>query len=74
MFELKRLYFDTKVIGTLLDVVLWLPWLGSYNLTVNWKEWHADVQHTSTSYRLSSHGSRDSTWLKVQAASKLDLL
>ena len=63
MFELGNLYFDTKVLEILLDVVLGLPWLGSYNPTVNWKQWHTDIQHGSTSHRLSFDGSRDSIGL-----------
>ena len=55
------------------DVVLGLPWLRSYNLTVNWEERYADVRHGPTSYRLSFDGSRDSTWLQFQATSKLEL-
>ena len=55
-------------------MVLGLPWLRSYNPTVNWKERYADIQHGSNSYRLSFGESRDSTQLQCQAASKLDLL
>ena len=40
-----------KVLEILPDVVLGLPWLRSYNPTVNWKERHADIQHGSSSYR-----------------------
>ena len=32
-----------KVLGILPDVVLGLPWLRSYNPTVNWKERYADI-------------------------------
>ena len=56
------------------DVVLGLPWLRSYNPTVNWEERYADIQHGSNSYRLSFVESRHSTQLQFQAASKLDLL
>ena len=56
------------------DVVLGLPWLRSYNLTVNWKERYADVQHGSTPYRLSFRRSSDCTRLHFQAAPKWDLL
>ena len=42
-----------KVLEILPDVVLGLPWLRSYNLTVNWKEQYADIQHGSNLYRLS---------------------
>ena len=55
-------------------MVLGLPWLRSYNPTVNWKERYADIQHGSNSYRLSFGESRHSTQLQFQAASKLDLL
>ena len=55
-------------------MVLWLPWLRSYNRTVDWKERYADVQHGSTSYGLSFDESRDSTLLQFQAAPKLDVL
>ena len=55
-------------------MVLWLPWLGSYNPTVDWKERYADVQHGSTSYQLPSDESRDSTLLHFQAAPKLEVL
>ena len=55
-------------------MVLGLPWLRSYNTTVNWKERYADIQHGSSSCRLSFDESRHSTQLKFQAASKLDLL
>ena len=34
-----------KVLEILPDVVLGLPWLRSYNRTVNWKERYADIQH-----------------------------
>ena len=34
-----------KVSEILPDVVLGLPWLRSYNRTVNWKERYADIQH-----------------------------
>ena len=63
-----------KVLEILPDVVLGLPWLRSYNATVNWKERYADIQHGSNSYRLSFRESRHSTQLQFQAASKLDLL
>ena len=63
-----------KVLEILPDVVLGLPWLRSYNPTVNWKERYADIQHGSNSYRLSFGESRHSTQLQFQAASKLDLL
>ena len=53
--------------------MLGLPWLRSYNPTVNWKERYADIQHGSISYRLSFGESRHSTQLQFQAASKLDL-
>ena len=56
------------------DIVLRLPWLRSCNPTIDWKERYTDVQHGSTSYRLSFHESRDSTQLHFRAASKLDLL
>ena len=55
-------------------MVLGIPWLRSYNPTVNWKERYADIQHGSNSYRLSFGESRHSTQLQFQAASKLDLL
>ena len=42
-----------KVLEILPDVVLWLPWLQSYNPTVNWKERYADIQNGSSSYGLS---------------------
>ena len=67
-----RHYF--KVLWILPDVVLGLPWLRSYNPTLNWKEWYADIQHGSSSDRLSFDESRHSTKLQSQAASKLDLL
>ena len=54
--------------------MLGLPWLRSYNPTVNWKERYADIQHGSISYRLSFGESKHSTQLQFQAASKLDLL
>ena len=63
-----------KVLEISPDVVLGLPWLRSYNPTVNWKEQYADIQHGSNSYRLSFGKSRHSTKLQFQAASKLDLL
>ena len=63
-----------KVLEILPDVVLGLPWLRSYNPTVNWKEQYADIQHGSSSYRLSFDESRHSTQLQFQGASKLDLL
>ena len=63
-----------KVSEILPDVVLGLPWLRSYNPTVNWKERYADIQHASSSYGLSFDESRHSTQLQFQAASKLDLL
>ena len=63
-----------KVLEILPDVVLGLPWLRSYNRTVNWKERYADIQRGSSSYRLSFDESRHSTQLQFQAASKLDLL
>ena len=63
-----------KVLEIQPDVVLGLPWLGSYNPTVNWKERYADIQHGSKSYWLSFSESRHSTQLEFQAASKLDLL
>ena len=63
-----------KVLEIVPDVVLGLPWLRSYNPTVNWKERYADIQHGSNSYRLSFAESRHSTQLQFQAASKLDLL
>ena len=63
-----------KVLEIPPDVVLGLPWLPSYNPTVNWKERYADIQHGSSSYRLSFGESRHSTQLQFQAASKLDLL
>ena len=55
-------------------MVLGLPWLRSYNPTVNWKERYADIQHGSNSYRLFFGESRHSTKLQFQATSKLDLL
>ena len=63
-----------KVLEILPDVVLGLPWLRSYNPTVNWKERYADIQHCSNSYRLSLGESSNSTQLQFQTASKLDLL
>ena len=63
-----------KVLEILPDVVLGLPSLRSYNPTVSWKERYADIQHGSSSYRLSIDESRHSTQLQFQAASKLDLL
>ena len=63
-----------KVLEFLPDVLLGLPWLRSYNLTLDWKERYADVRHGLPSYRLSFDESRDSTQLQFQAASKLDLL
>ena len=63
-----------KVFDILPDVVLGLPWLRSYNPTVNWKERYADIQHGSRTYRLSFDKSRNSTQLQLQAVSKLDLL
>ena len=63
-----------KVLEILPDVVLWSPWLRSYNPTVSCKERYADVRHGSTSYRLSFDGTRDPTWLQFHATSKLDLL
>ena len=38
-----------KVLEILPDVVLGLPWLQSYNPTVNSKERYADVRHGSVS-------------------------
>ena len=55
-------------------MVLGLPWLRSYNPTVNWKERYADIQHYPRKYRLSFDKSRHCTQLQFQAASKLDLL
>ena len=63
-----------KVLEILLDVVLGLPWLRSYNPTVNWKERYADIQHGSNLYWLSFGESGHCTQLQFQAASKLDLL
>ena len=63
-----------KVLEILRDVVLGLPWLRSYNPTVNWKERYADIQHGLKTYRLSLDQSRHSTQLQFQAASRLDLL
>ena len=63
-----------KVLEFLPDVILGLPWLRSYNPTVNWKEGYADIQHGSNSYRLSFGESRHSTQLQFQAASELNLL
>ena len=64
----------SKVLEILPNVVFGLPWLQSYNPTVNWKERYADIQHGSRTYRLSFDESRYSTQLQFQAASKLDLL
>ena len=47
-----------KVLEILPAVVLGLPWLRSYNPTVNWKERYADIQHGSSLYRLSFGESR----------------
>ena len=55
-------------------MVLGLPWLRSYNPTVNWRERYADVQHGSSSYRLSFDEARHSTQLQFQGTSELDLL
>ena len=63
-----------KVLEILPDVVLGLPWLQSYDPTVNLSERYADIQHGSNSYRLSFGESRHSNQLQFQAASKLDLL
>ena len=63
-----------KVLEILPDVILGLPWLRSYNPTVNWKERYANIQHGSNLYRLSFGESRHSTQPQFQAASKLDLL
>ena len=63
-----------KVFEILPDVVLGLPWLRRDNPTVKWKERQADIQHGSSSYRLSFDESGHSTQLQFQAASKLDLL
>ena len=63
-----------KVLETLPDVVLGLPWLRSCNPTVNLKEWYANVQHGSSSYGLSFDESRHSTQLQFLAATKLDVL
>ena len=63
-----------NVLEILPDVVLRLPWLQSYNPTVNWKERYADIQNGSNSYRLSFGESTHSTQPQFQAASKLDLL
>ena len=63
-----------KVLEILPDVVLGLPCFRRYNPTINWKERYADIQHGSSSYRLSFDESRHSTQLQFQAASKLDLL
>ena len=44
-----------KVLEILPEVVLGLPWLRSYNPTVNWKERYADIQHGSnTGYLLAN--------------------
>ena len=50
-----------KVLEIVLDVVLALPWLRSYNPTVDWKERYADVGHGWGSYRLAFDESRHST-------------
>ena len=63
-----------NVLEILPDVVLGLPWLQSYNPTVNLKERYADIQHGSNSYWFFFGESRNSTQLQFQAASKLDLL
>ena len=63
-----------NVLEILPDVVLGLPWLRSYNPTVNWKERYADIQHGWSSYRLSFDESGHTTQLQFHAASKLDLL
>ena len=63
-----------KVLEIVPDVVLGLPWLGSYNPTVDWKERYADVRHGSTSYRLSFDESRESTQLQFQTISKFHLV
>ena len=55
-----------KVLEILPDVVLGLPWLRSYNTTVNWKERYADVRHGLCSYRLSFDESRHSTQLQLR--------
>ena len=55
-------------------MVLGLPWLRSYNPTVNLKERYADIPHGSSSYRLPFDESRPSTELQFQAAFRLDLL
>ena len=55
-------------------MVLGLPRLRSYNPTVNRRKRYTDIQHGSSSYRLSYGESRHSTQLQFQAASKLDLL
>ena len=65
---------DFKVLEILPDVVVGLPWLRSYNPTVNWKERYAEIQHGLSSSRLSFDESRHSTQVQFQAASKLDLL
>ena len=63
-----------KVLEILPDVVLGLPWLRSYNPTVNWKEWYADIQHGWNLYQLPFGESRHSTQLQCHAASKVDHL
>ena len=63
-----------KVFGILPDVTFGLPWLRSYNWTVNWKERHADVRLGSSSYGLSFDGSRYFNQLQFEAISKLDFL
>ena len=68
------LRYHLKVLEVLPDVVLGLPWLRSYNPTVNWKKQYADIQNGSNSYRLSFGESRHCTQLQFQAASKVDLL
>ena len=60
-----------KFLMILPNVVLGLPWLRSYNLTVNWKDGYADLRHGLTSYRFSFN---ESTQLQFKAASKLDLI
>ena len=59
-----------NVLEILPDVALGLPWLPSYSPSVNWKERYADIQHGSSSYRLSFDESRHSTKLQFQVASK----
>ena len=63
-----------KGLEILPDVVLRLPWLRSYNPTVDWKERYVDIQHGLKTYRLSFNESTQSTQLQFQAASRLDLL